>query len=74
MKEPITNIGIPLQVFVAVSMIFCILTLFWVFWSSGISLLCIVGEFPGKGSLAVAVGVSDQGQVTGDTRHVTHDM
>ena len=34
---------------------------------------CILGDVAGGGSMAVAVGVSDMRQVTGDTRHVTHD-
>ena len=29
-------------------------------------LLCIVGELAGGGSVAVAIGVSDMGQVIGD--------
>ena len=40
-------------------MIFCVLKLFWVFRSLQISLLCIMGELAGGGSVAVAVGVSD---------------
>ena len=37
------------------------------------SLLWIMGELAGWGSVAVAVGVSDSWQVTHDTGHVTHD-
>ena len=37
------------------------------------SLLCIVAELTGGGSVAVAVGVSDRWQVTLDTWQVTHD-
>ena len=37
-------------------------------------LLCILGELAGGGVMAVDVGFSDIQQVTGDTRHVTHDM
>ena len=33
-------------------------------------LLCIVGKLAGGGSVAVAVGVSDMCQVTGDTQHM----
>ena len=33
-----------------------------------------VGEFAGGGSLAVAVDVSDRGQVAGDTQHTTCDI
>ena len=47
-KERIANIGIPLDIF-AVSIIFCIT-----------SLLGIMRELAGGGSLAVAVGVSDR--------------
>ena len=34
----------------------------------------IMGELEGGGSVAVAVGVSDNWQVTGHTQHVTHDI
>ena len=37
------------------------------------SLLCLMGELAWGGTVAVAVGVSDTWQVTGDTQHVTHD-
>ena len=36
-------------------------------------LLCIVRELVGEGSVAMAAGVSDMLQVTGDTGHVTLD-
>ena len=36
-------------------------------------LLCIDGELEGDGSMAVAVGVSDMLQVTGDSQHKTCD-
>ena len=32
-----------------------------------------MGELAGGGSVAVAVGVSDMRQVTGDTQHLTPD-
>ena len=32
------------------------------------------GSVAGRGSVAVAVGVSDRWQVTHDTQHMTHDM
>ena len=35
--------------------------------------MCIMGELAGGGSLDVAVGVSDMGQVTGDTQCVKSD-
>ena len=35
--------------------------------------LCIVEELAGGGSVAVAVGVSDMRQMTGDTQHLTPD-
>ena len=34
---------------------------------------CILVELAEGGSVAVAVGVSDMQQVTGDMRHMTHD-
>ena len=37
-------------------------------------ILFIVGELAGGGSVAVAVGVSDRGDVSGDRLHVTCDM
>ena len=36
-------------------------------------ILCTVGELAGRGSMAVAVGVSDMRQVTGDLSHLTFD-
>ena len=47
-------------------MIFGVLKLFRVLVSLRTSLLCIMGELAGGGSVAVAVGVSDRYQVTGD--------
>ena len=44
--------------FMAVSMIFCMLKLFWVFGYLQTSLLCIVGELAGGASVVVTVGVS----------------
>ena len=51
--------------------VFRFFVVFWVlsWWTS---LLCIVGEFLGWGS--VAVGVGDMWQVKGDMWHVTCDM
>ena len=52
-------------------LIFCIMVLVFGFW------FCkpvIISELSGGGSVAVAVGVSDSWQVTGDTRHVTRDI
>ena len=37
------------------------------------SLMCIKKELAGETSVAVAAGVSDKWQVTGDTQHVGHD-
>ena len=37
-------------------------------------LLFILGELPGRGSMAVAVSVSDIRHVTYDTIHMTPDM
>ena len=39
-----------------------------------ISLQCVMGELAKGGSVAVVVGVSDFGQVTGDMQHTTHDL
>ena len=39
--------------------------------SSRTILLCIVGKLAGGGYVAVAFGVSEMCQVTGDTRHIT---
>ena len=44
----------------------------WVFGSLQTSLLCIMGELAGGGSLAVAVGV-DRWHATHDTWHVKND-
>ena len=54
--------GIPLNVLdlFVVSMIFSFLTYFLGFWFFATSLLCIIGELAGGGSVAVAVGVSDR--------------
>ena len=59
-KEHIANIGIPLDIFriVIVFIIFCVLTFFWSFVSCWSSLLCIMGELAGGGSVALAVRVS----------------
>ena len=61
-RERIANISIPLNILRAfvVSMIFCELKLFRDFGSLQNSLLCIMGELAGGGSLAMAVGVSDR--------------
>ena len=48
--------------------------LFWGFGSFCTSLLCIVGELAGGGSVAVAVGVTDRLQVKGDMRHMPSGM
>ena len=32
----------------------------------------MMGQIAGGGSMAVAIGVSDMSQVTGDKRHMTH--
>ena len=47
---------------------------FWRFFGSfQVSLLCIVGELAGGGSVAVAVSLSDKWQVTCDRWRMTHD-
>ena len=81
-EERIANIGIPLDVF-------GFLQFWWflrfefvqVFGSLQTSLMLIVGESAGGGYVAVAVGVSNRWQVTGDrwqetrnTWHLTHYM
>ena len=73
--EWITNIGMPPDFFFSFSdsIICCFLKKIWVFWSLRTSLLCIVEELAGVGSVAVAVGVSDSWQVTCDTQHMSHD-
>ena len=55
-------------------MIFSFLIFFWDFGSLQASLLCIVGDLAGRGSVAVAVGVSDRWHSIGDTWHLTHGM
>ena len=45
----------------------------WVFGSLRTSILCILGELAGRGSVAVVVGFFDRLQVTGDRWHATHD-
>ena len=75
-EEHIANVGIPLDIFKFLSFHFFL----WVFGSLQTSLLCIMGELAGEGSVALAVAVSDRLQVTSDTRHIkcdpgmTHDM
>ena len=54
----------------AVSMIFGVLKFVQVLGSLLTSLLCIMGELAGGGTVTVAVGVGDR-LVTCDTRHVT---
>ena len=46
----------------------------WVFGSLQTSLLCIVRELAGGGSVAVAVGVRDRRQRRGDRRQMTYDF
>ena len=52
--------------FFTVSIIFRLYNFFWDIGSLQSSLLCIVGELAGKGSVAVAVGFSDRWKVTCD--------
>ena len=47
-------------------MIFCGFQNIWVFGYSRSTLVSIVGELAGGGSVAMAVDVSDMGQVTGE--------
>ena len=56
------------------SIILCVLKVFRIFGSLQTSLLCIMGELVGGGSVTVAVGVSNRWQVALATRHVTLDM
>ena len=60
--ERIANIGIALYIFglLAILMIFGVLTCFWIFWVCRTSLLCIMGELTGGGSVPVDVNVSDR--------------
>ena len=60
-EERIANIGIPLDIFffLLFPCFFCVLKPIWVFGSLRTSLLCLIGELAGGGSVAVAVGVSD---------------
>ena len=53
---------------------FCALTSYWVFGSLLNSLLFILRELAGEGSVAVGVGISDKRQVIGDTQHATCDI
>ena len=46
----------------------------WIFGSWQTSLLCIVGELTGGGSVTVVVGNIDRWQVTRNTWNRTHDM
>ena len=59
-EECIANIGIPLDFFLAVLPFqwFFAFLVFWGFGSLQTSLLCIVGDLAGGGSVAVAVGIS----------------
>ena len=57
----------------SVLMIFCVLKFFLVFGSLWTS-LCIGGDLPLWGSVAVAVGVSDRWQATCDKWHMTRDI
>ena len=60
-KEGKFIICIPLDILgFTVLMIFSILTYFWILGSLPTSILCIVRELAGEGSVAVAVGVSDR--------------
>ena len=65
-KECIANIGIPLDIFkfLAFQCFFCVWTFFWVLGSLRTSLLCMMEELAGGGSVAgavaVAVAVSDR--------------
>ena len=56
-------------------MIFLKITWFDVFLGGSLQaiLLCILGELAGEGAVAVAVGINDRLQGTGDTRRVTYD-
>ena len=64
-KEHISNIGIPLYILVfVVSIIFRLLIFFGFLFLFQTSLLCIMGELAGGGSVAVAFGVSDRWQAT----------
>ena len=47
-------------------MIFVLYMFFLVFWCLRTSILCIVGELAGGGSVSVDVGISDRYQVMGD--------
>ena len=47
--------------------------LFCIFGLLPTSLVCMVGELAVGGSVALAVGVSDRWQVTGDKQHDTCD-
>ena len=53
---------------------FCALTFYWVFGSLLNSLLFIMWELAGEGSVAVGFGISDKRQVTGDKQHATCDI
>ena len=67
MVESIANNGIPLGIFAfSVSMIILDLHLCLVFWVFATSLLCTMRELAGGRSVAVAVGISDRQQVTGE--------
>ena len=75
-NEYIANIGILLDLFrFSVSRTFWFLKFYEVCGCLQTSLLCLVVELAGGGSVAVAVGVSDRRQdATCDMCHVTHDM
>ena len=57
----------------AVLIIFWILKFFQVFGWLRTSLLCIAGELAGGGPVALAIGVSDRWQVTGDVSNMACD-
>ena len=61
-EERIAKFGITIEVLrvFVVSMIFWVLKCFLIFGSLQTTLLCIMGELAGGGSVAVAVGVSDR--------------
>ena len=60
-EERIANIGISQDIFGFLRFNFFLrLDIFWAFWSLQTSLLCIMVEVAGGGSVAVAIGVSDR--------------
>ena len=55
-------------------MFFCVLNFFWFLWSLQTSLVCLLGELAGRGSVAMSVSVSDKWKVTGDMWHATQEL